>query len=192
MSSPAQRLLLCFVVGLGLLVNVRSAYRAWAARVGLDLAELPELEGRVAQGERDAAEKDRESHRFAALAQARHEIAGEVIRGRMGPFEAAARFRDTNAARADGGPDGARHLRRLVRRAVLPAGHLLGGRQARGGIAGAGGWRDHPAGGGASGALSPAGGDSPPPVSASPARRGVVVAGVAGRTLTSYFGRLKM
>jgi hypothetical protein len=29
-------------------------------------------------------------------------------------------------------------------------------------------------------------------VSASPARRGVVVAGVAGRTLTSYFGRLKM
>jgi len=103
MSSPAQRLFLCFVVGLGLLLNVCSAYRAWAARVGFDLAELSELEGQVAQGEREAARKDRESRTFATLARARHEIAGEVIRGRMGLFEAAAYFRDMNGARADDG-----------------------------------------------------------------------------------------
>ena len=101
--SPAPRWFLCFAVALGTLVNVCSSYRDWAARAGLDLAAVPELEGQIAEAERDLAEKDEESRVWVNVAQGRNEIAGEVIRGRMGLFEAAARFRDMNAARADGG-----------------------------------------------------------------------------------------
>jgi hypothetical protein len=94
---------LCFAVATGLLVNVCSTFRAWTSRVGLDLAALPEMQAQIAQAERDMAEKDKVSRRLILLEQRRQEIAGDVIQGRMGLFEAAAQFRDMNAASADGG-----------------------------------------------------------------------------------------
>jgi len=101
--SASPRWCLCFAVALGTLLSVCSAYRDWAARAGLDLEALPELEAQIARQERDMAEMDKESRVWAGLAQRRHEITGEVIQGRMGLFEAAARFRELNAASADGG-----------------------------------------------------------------------------------------
>jgi hypothetical protein len=101
--SPAPRLFLCFAVAVGLLVNVCSTFRAWTSRVGLDLAALPEMQAQIAQLERDMAEKDRESRHLITLERRRLEITGDVIEGRMGLFEAAAHFRDLNAASADGG-----------------------------------------------------------------------------------------
>jgi len=100
--SPAPRWCLCFAVALGTLLSVCSAYRGWAARAGLDLAALPELEDRLAQQERARTTIDRESRVLAGLGQRRQEIAGEVIRGRMGLWEAAARYRDLNAASVGG------------------------------------------------------------------------------------------
>jgi hypothetical protein len=96
MSGP-PRWFLCAVAAPAILFGACAARPDWAAHLGLDVWNLPELTRQVEQGRRGLTAVDGELGRADERAACRRQVAADVCEGRLGLPEAAARFRDLNA-----------------------------------------------------------------------------------------------
>jgi hypothetical protein len=77
----------------------------WAARTGLDIWALPDLEGRVEQGRSDEAQLDEHLRLVRSREESRDRVDDELLRGRIGLLQAAARYHDLNALVTEKGHD---------------------------------------------------------------------------------------
>jgi hypothetical protein len=130
--SARARWFLWAVTATALLSTALTSRPEWSARVGLDYWTIPELTREVEEGRRDLPKAREDARRLGERVGHRNQVLDDLCGGRVGMFEAAARFRDLSPELA-GGPDpsnfyagnseGERYCRQVIwwvrRRAVL-------------------------------------------------------------------------
>src|SRR5262249_41885967 len=100
-----QRSFFCALAAPALLLGACRAQPELARRLNLDVWTLPEMQQQIAEGQRDLAHGEEILRGLRERIERRERIADEVAAGRMGLLQAAARFRDLNAAGTTGGQD---------------------------------------------------------------------------------------
>jgi hypothetical protein len=96
--NSLQRGFLCALAAPTLLLGACRAQPDLARRLNLDVWTLPEMQQEIAEGQRDLARGKEIVRGLRERSECRERIADEVAAGRMGLLQAAARFRDLNAA----------------------------------------------------------------------------------------------
>jgi len=100
----APRVFPCALTALALRLSPLATGPEWAARLGLDLWNVPEIERQIDRGREELAEGQAESRRVAERIVARERVVDDLCARRINLREAAARFRDLSA-----GTDAARY-----------------------------------------------------------------------------------
>jgi hypothetical protein len=103
-----HRVFLCALAAPALLLDTCATHPDLAARLGLDVWNVPEMRRQIERGRGDLARADEVQRLLRERIESRGRVVDELRLGRIGLLEAAARFRDLNAVR----PDGARDLPR--------------------------------------------------------------------------------
>jgi hypothetical protein len=102
-----SRMLLCLVAAGGLLLAVFSVCPDWAESAGLDLWKVPSLGDRMEAELRRGDDLEGRLDEVTRRIDAKTRVTEEVVAGRLGLLEAAARFRDLTG----GSAEALRHLR---------------------------------------------------------------------------------
>ena len=93
------RIMMATVV-LGLvLAGASYSHPSWSEQLGLDFWSVPSLRDTIARHQRQHAQLDAEDQVVLERIAVKQSIIGELVAGRVGLTEAAARFRALNAAR---------------------------------------------------------------------------------------------
>ena len=106
--TMVSRMLLCAVAVGGLLLAVVSARPDWAESAGLDLWKVPTLGEGLETEARRSDDLDARLEELTRRIDGKGQVTEEVLAGRLGMLEAAARFRDLTG----GSAEALRHLRR--------------------------------------------------------------------------------
>lgn len=103
--NALTRWIACAVAAPALLFGLCALRPDWAARFGLDVWTMPELEDQTEQGRDRGARIDGHLRLVRATEEDRNRVDDELLCGRIGLLEAAARYRDLNASVPDNGRD---------------------------------------------------------------------------------------